>query len=156
MLNNLGIKLTIFHWWWLKHFSSVIFLFLCRLSLCVFNGRGVSLTLNHWSISRLFKHFLTGSILIHSLWIHPIDVALVQEDDKDDVWNAVELDYIIKQIYYISYFAYQAMLSWFHGWRSDRCVDFRANGIKKNAFLFYNPTDLLITELFSDWKSDHC
>ena len=37
----------------------------------------------------------------------------------------------------------KAKLSWFHGWRSDRCADLRADGIKKLHFwfIFYNSTD---------------
>ncbi len=31
----------------------------------------------------------------------------------------------------------KAMLSWFHGWQSDRCADLRADGIKKLHLFFF-------------------
>ncbi len=40
---------------------------------------------------------------------------------------------------YVWWKSFKAKLSWFHGWRSDRCADFRADGIKKKlhfCFIF--------------------
>ncbi len=63
----------------------------------------------------------------------------------------------LNMCYHLTAFVSQAMLSWFHGWRSDWCADCRADGKEKLLFCFlcYDPTDLQITELFTDWKSDH-
>ncbi len=37
---------------------------------------------------------------------------------------------------FLNPFFNQAMVGWFPGWRSDRCADFRADGIKKWHFCF--------------------
>ncbi len=53
---------------------------------------------------------------------------------------------------YLFIFVRPSLIYFMDQWRSDRHADLRANGIKKLhfCFIFYNPTDLHVRELFPD------